>query len=549
MYKSNEPIAIVGYHCRLPQCNDANQLMQLLDNKKVAIQQQTQELNSDLTAYKAEIDHPDCFDAEFFGFSIKEAELLCPQQRLLLEDCWLALDNAGYAPPHANHENTAVFASCTGNPFYWQALLQDYPDPFYQFQILVHNDKDFIATRVAYLLNLKGPAMTIQTGCSSSLVALHQAKRALEANDCNMAIVAASSVTYPIINPMPAIQGMIFSPTGRCRPYAPGADGTVMGMGTVALVLKTLSQAQKDGDSILALIKGSAINNDGKGKMSFTGPSLDGQIDVIHKALKDANLTAKDIHLVEGHGTGTIIGDELELAVFHETYGQNRETPCWLGSVKANLGHLDVVSGLVSVLKTSLALNRAAAFPQPYQDSVLQRSMPNTKLELCAEKMPIDPHTNAAVHSLGVGGTNAHVILSAPPPGVKNGDLLLQRKPRQVFKQTPIPLPSALRSNTMKTNDSVCTTSRNTPLSELVKQAWIEILGNKDLHADDNFFACGGDSLMAIALIDRINKLIGLKLSYLFVYENPTFQLFVQQVVQHSMMQMGVSEYEPSENA
>ncbi|QDP73284.1 hypothetical protein FOG18_12280 [Legionella israelensis] len=529
MHKDDQGIAIIGFHMRLPACQTPLDLMNNLDNQYSAIRNQLTNPLQNQIAYMAEIDDVDCFDASFFHYTKQEASMICPQQRLLLESSWLALDNANIKTPLIENNKTGVFTSCSANPFYWQALLTEYSDPINQYQILINNDKDYSATRIAYKFNCQGPAMSIQTGCSSGLVALHQAKRAIENNECDTAIVGAASVTFPIVKPMPLVEGMIFSQTGQCHPYCHDANGTVGGMGVVVLIVSSLRLAIENAQPILAVIKGSALNNDGHRKMSYTAPSVDAQIGVMREALDNADIKANEIDFIEGHGTATKIGDAIELTALEQVYGDGRSIP--LGSIKANIGHLDVASGLASTLKAALALNRKATFPQPYAEL----TMPNLKphFQLYSQPQPLNNNSYAAVSALGVGGTNAHIILGPAPVDSIDGSLLIHKKPTYRFNKTHIPIPG-MPDNEPNYNAETLTNNSvvNPDVKSKVLEAWNKVLGQHNWQSTDNFFEVGGESLTAIALAQQINLLTGLKLTYTAIFDCPTLGQLTESVMQ-----------------
>ena len=364
----------------------------------------------------------DGFDAEFFGYSAREAALMDPQQRLFLECAWEAAEAAGYGA--ARGARVGVFASA-GTSHY---LLDNvYPRrrelKLENIQWLLGNGRDFLATRVAYKLGLAGPAVTVETACSSSLVAVHAACASLRAGDCEMALVGGVSLEaeYYGYRPMP---DSIISTDGRCRPFDADASGTTGGSGCAVVMLKPLAKALEDGDHVHAVIRGSAINNDGAGKVSYTAPSVAGQAGVIAAALRDADVPADTVGYVEAHGTGTRLGDPVEFRALTQAYAPNGAWPagrrCALGSLKANLGHLDAAAGIVGFVKAVLAVEHGEVPPMPYF------TKPNPEIDL--EGSPFHINTErytwpdapwprrAGVSSFGIGGTNAHVIVEAPPP-------------------------------------------------------------------------------------------------------------------------------------
>jgi len=357
------------------------------------------------------------FDHEFFGYTFREARAIDPQQRLLLTLSHQLLEEVG-----ADTSNVGVFAS-TGFPSY--LLKNAAPSPEARTgmaDVVIGNAQDCTATRIAFKLDLCGPAMTIQSGCSSSLVSLHMARLALLTGQCDMALVGAASLRLPQNEGYPFQRDGVVSSDGVCRPFDAEANGTVFTSGAVVVALKKLSKALEDGDDILSVLCGSAANNDGQRKAGFTAPSVKGQMEAIQKAYARAKIDPRSIGYLEAHGTGTSLGDPIELQALTEAFGSftHERGFCALGSVKANVGHLDVASGLVGVVKASLCLKHRVKPPLAHFTS------PNPKVDL--ERSPFHVQTRAsewvsdgdfprraAVSSLGVGGTNGHVILEEAP--------------------------------------------------------------------------------------------------------------------------------------
>ena len=372
----------------------------------------------DFVAAGAPLEGSDRFDAGFFGYSPGEAELLDPQQRIFLECAWHALEDAGHAP-NACPGAIGVYAAAGMNGYllnlYANARLREGVTPY---EIFTANDKDFLATRAAYKLNLRGPAVTVQTACSSSLVAVHMAAQALIAGECDMAL--AGGVALSRQDGYRAMAGSILSPTGRCRAFDADADGTVAGNGVALVVLKRLEDALADGDDIRAVIKGSAVNNDGAGKASFTAPDVAAQAEVIAAAQAAAQVGPETVTYIEAHGTGTHLGDPVELTALTRAFRRNtdRRGYCAIGSVKTNIGHLDTAAGVAGLIKTVLMLRHGQLVPS------LHFSAPNPRIDFAASPFAVNtalrdwtgdtPH-RAGVSSFGIGGTNAHVVLEEAP--------------------------------------------------------------------------------------------------------------------------------------
>jgi phthiocerol/phenolphthiocerol synthesis type-I polyketide synthase E len=370
------------------------------------------------------LDAPDEFDAGFFGYTASEAAILDPQQRLFLEHCWEALENAGYDPGRYPGL-IGVYAGVAWNT-YLLTQLTSRPELFAGgggFQVFITNDKDFMATRVSYKLNLKGPSLVLQTSCSTSLVTIHLACLSLLNYECDMALAGGVTVKVPQVEGYTWLEGGLASPDGHCRAFDAEAQGTIFGSGVGVVVLKRLADAIADGDRIRAVIKGSAINNDGSVKVSYTAPSVEGQAEVIAAAQALAGIDADQVSYIECHGTGTSLGDPIEVAALTKVFRESTDRVgfCALGSVKTNLGHLDAAAGVAGFLKTVLALEHGQIPPS------LNYSNPNPKIEFAASPFfvndalrdwPVEAGSRrrAGVSSFGVGGTNAHVIVEEAPP-------------------------------------------------------------------------------------------------------------------------------------
>ncbi|WP_432118764.1 type I polyketide synthase [Streptomyces sp. bgisy032] len=374
------------------------------------------------------------FDAAHFSMSPREARLTDPQQRLLLECAQHALENAGYARER-DGTRVGVYASAgyhlyTLRHYLLNNVLPSEPpsDWMAGMQTTVGNHTDFTATRVAYRLGLTGPAVTVQTGCSSSLVAVQTAAQSLLLGDCDLALVGATAVHVPQVLGYRYVKGSILSRTGRLRAFDAHADGTVGGTGVLAVVLKRLARAVADGDTVHGVVRGWGISNDGAGKTAFAAPSAEGQRAAVRQALRRAGVSADTIGYLESHGTGTLKGDPIEFDGAARAFREDtdREGYCALGSVKANIGHLDAASGLAGLVKTLLVLRHGvippmANFSEPNPRIDLDRSpfhIPRTARPWPASDVP----RRAGLTSLGVGGTNVHLVLEeAPEPAPRTG--------------------------------------------------------------------------------------------------------------------------------
>lgn len=360
----------------------------------------------------------DQFDPDFFRFTSREAEITDPQQRLFLECAWEALEDAGYDPNRYNGD-IGVFAG-VGPSYYLlnnilpnRALLEQLGE----FQLSLGNDKDYLCTRVSHKLGLTGPSVTIQTACSSSLVSVHMAVSALRSHECDMALAGGVSIR------LQQYQGYFYqeegnmSASGRCRPFDANADGTVFGDGVGIVVLKRLEDALRDHDQIWCVIKGSAINNDGNRKVGFTAPSVNQQADVISKAYRDAGVPIDSIGYIEAHGTATRLGDPIEISALNKVFSNtSSDFRCPIGSVKANIGHIDVASGIAGLIKTAYMIRENRILPD------IQFEEPNPEIDMGRFYVPSNQEQwqktgirRAGVSSFGIGGTNVHLVLEQSP--------------------------------------------------------------------------------------------------------------------------------------
>jgi acyl transferase domain-containing protein len=363
------------------------------------------------------------FDAAFFGLSPREAQIIDPQHRIFLECAWQAMEHAGYAPGTIDGA-VGVYAGASMNTYALAKILRNKTliDAVGGYQLMLGNDKDFLCTRVSYKLGLRGPSMTIQTACSTSLVAVEVACRALQSRECDMALAGGVSLNFPERSGYLYMDGMIMSPDGHCRPFDAAAAGTRAGAGAGIVVLKRLADAIGDRDTIHAVIIGAAVNNDGGDKIGYTAPSVDGQVEVIATAQALAGADPRTISYIEAHGTATPLGDPIEISALTQVFRASTADVgfCRIGSLKANLGHLDAAAGVAGLIKTVLALrhrqipplvNFRAASPQ----LDLDRSPFVASAEGVAWPDGATPR-RAGVSSFGIGGTNAHVVLQEAPP-------------------------------------------------------------------------------------------------------------------------------------
>lgn len=299
-----------------------------------------------------------------------------PQIRLLHQCSWEALEHAG-CDPYRYSGSIGLFAG-SGSSLPWMVqFLGRSGDLLQAFEAMTLNEKDYITTRISHKLNLRGPSMAVQTACSTSLVAIHQGAESLIRGECDVALAGGVSISYPLREGYHWHEGMIYSKDGHCRPFDEQASGTVSGNGCGMVVLKPLREAQRDGDQIFAVIKGSAINNDGLHKIGYTAPSVAGQVKVIQTALERSGISPDEISYVEAHGTGTKLGDPIEIEALRQSWETEKQNYCALGSVKANIGHLDAAAGVAGFIKTVLTLHHRTVPPQIHMD----RANPMLELE------------------------------------------------------------------------------------------------------------------------------------------------------------------------
>ncbi len=373
------------------------------------------------------VGNADLFDAEFFGLSPREAAWMDPQHRLFLECAWEALESAGYSPDR-QAGRTGVFAGASMNTYLLTNVYGHlaHVASVESLQASIGNDKDSLTTEVAYRLNFKGPAVTVQSSSSTSLVAIHYACQSLLNMECDVALAGGVSIHFPEKAGSMYYEGGTTSPDGHCRTFDARAMGFVAGHGAGVVVLRRLSEALAAGDTIYAIVKGSAVNNDGSLKVSYMAPSVDGQAEVIALAQGIADVSPDDIGYVEAHGTATPMGDPIEIAALTQAFrmGTQRKSYCAIGSIKTNIGHLDSAAGVAGFTKTVLALHHGRIPPSLHYESpnsaIDFASSPffvNTKLR---EWPKVSGPRRAGVTSLGMGGTNAHCILEEAPPRKKS---------------------------------------------------------------------------------------------------------------------------------
>ncbi|OOM76971.1 gramicidin S synthase 2 [Clostridium puniceum] len=429
--EKEDDIAIIGMAARVPGAEDINSFWRNIYNGVNNITHfNNEELinagfdanlvqNNNFVKAKGIINDVDTFDYKFFGFSPKEASVMDPQLRLLHETCWEVFENAGYVPDKYK-KSIGVFIGAASNIGWITRNFSNMNNPIERYEASILNDKDFFSTRIAYNFNLRGPALNIQTGCSTSLVNIDIACEYLKSGKCDMAIAGGVSISLPVKSGYLFNEGMILSPDGNCRAFDKNAKGTVNGDGVGVVLLKRMSDAIRDKDHIYSVIKGSYINNDGSQKVGFTAPSVKGQYEVIKGALKEANVVPETITYIETHGTGTILGDPIEIEGLKMAYDTARsKEKLNIGAVKSSIGHLDTASGIAGLIKTSLSIYNKVIpplvnFEEPNENFILKDSrisFPKVAKKWDTDNMP----RRAGISSFGIGGTNAHIILEEAP--------------------------------------------------------------------------------------------------------------------------------------
>ncbi|MFB2837777.1 SDR family NAD(P)-dependent oxidoreductase [Floridanema evergladense] len=438
-------IAVIGMSCRFPGANNINEFWQNLANGVESIAFFSEEeviasgidpkvvKNPNYVKAKPILSDVETFDADFFGYSSREAELIDPQQRLLLECAWESLEDAGYNP--FNYTGAiGIYAGAVMNTY---LLNNIYPnrhkldindnlqiatmDSMGGLQMMVANDKDYITTRISYKLNLTGPSVNVQTACSTSLVTVHMACASLLSGESDMALAGGVSIHVPQKVGHLYQEGMIVTPDGHCRAFDAKAQGTIFGSGAGMVLLKRLEDALADNDHIYAVIKGSAINNDGASKVGYMAPNGDGQTSVATQAISMAQIDPETIGYIEAHGTATPLGDPIEITGLTQAFRASTQAKnfCGIGSVKTNIGHLQIASGIAGFIKTVLAVYHKQIPPSlHFEQPNPQLDLPNTPFYVnttLKDWQTSGYPRRAGVNSLGIGGTNAHVILEEAP--------------------------------------------------------------------------------------------------------------------------------------
>ena len=426
---SGNEIAIVGMSGRFPGARTLDELWTVLSQGREPLRAEEQDTAS--AAMSDQVSHMvranctlpdlDLFDAGFFGFNPREAEMTDPQHRIFLECAWEALENAGIKAGDKARP-IGVFAG-TGMTSYVFGQIEHDAQILDAFPSIIATDKDFVATRVSFKLNLTGPSMTVQCACSTAMVAVHLACQSLIAGECDAAIAGGVAAAVPQHDTYKYMPGAMLAPDGRCRPFDANGRGTVFADGVAVITLMRLEDALAGGYPVRAVILGSAVNNDGGQKPGYTAPTVDGQVKVVTQALAVAGIGADDLGFIEAHGTGTVLGDAIEIGALTKVLRSATDAvgACALGSIKSNIGHTLAAAGVAGIVKTVLALEHGAIpacanfeTPNPDLDFATSPFTVNTVLQ--PWERPASGVRRAGVSSFGVGGTNAHVILEEAPP-------------------------------------------------------------------------------------------------------------------------------------
>ncbi|MFC0513556.1 SDR family NAD(P)-dependent oxidoreductase [Mucilaginibacter angelicae] len=439
--KSNQytgfEVAIIGIACRVSEAETWREFWDNLKNSRESLLSfETQTLNNNdkreerhqkkIVGVGSSLKRKEFFDSAFFDYTPEEAMFLSPQNRIFHECVWEALEDAGYDPEQTS--GSIGIYSGASDDLNWRVhstILNHQNQAIPEFVLKHLNNKDFMNSQVSYKLNLKGPSITTQTACSSSLVAVHMACKALLFGETNLAIAGGVSLSTDILKGYEYQDGSILSADGHCRSFDERSSGTVGGEGIGMVVLKKLKNAIADRDHIYAIIKGSAVNNDGRRKVGYTAPSIDGQIECIKLAQKISKVESASIGYIETHGTGTKLGDSIEITALNTAFKDYEGLPCPIGAVKTNIGHLDAAAGVIGLIKTALSLKFKQITPTLHFEKAdklvdFQSGPFYVNTELAQWDGNGTWPLRAGINSFGVGGTNAHVILEEPPVALSN---------------------------------------------------------------------------------------------------------------------------------
>lgn len=420
-------IAIIGMSCKFPGADNIEEFWENLINATESINQFNKE-SKDLTSLEkiiyagGVINDIEKFDYDFWGYSKREAELMDPQHKLFLTCAWEAMENAGYDYT-TSKSIIGVYAGCGPSTYLQNNLLPklqrsksiSFVKSIDELTILMGNYSEYLTTKLSYKLNLCGPSINVQSACSTGLVAIHLACKSIINQECEVAIAGAATVVVPQESGYVYQEEMMYSKDGHCRPFDANSSGTVFSNGVGVVILKPLQQAQADGDRIYAIIKGSCVNNDGNRKVGYTATSSVAQESLINKLLRASDVDAKDIDYIETHGTGTTLGDPIEVAALSKVLGKSNKKYCGIGSVKSNIGHLAWSSGIAGLIKATLGIYNSKLLPTiNFKDLNPKIYIDNTPLYVVDKLSNYDKHHRlftSGVTSLGLGGTNAFILL------------------------------------------------------------------------------------------------------------------------------------------
>lgn len=450
--------------------------------------------NPNYVKRKGRINGIDYFDNTFFHLSPGEVNMMSPQLRVLYKGVFQAMEDAGMSDGRYN-SRTGVYVGASDDFVWYQDKLfgnERYSDTY---QIYTQSTNHFMATRISHMFDLKGPAMSILTGCSTSLVTVHTAAKALQSKECDVAIAGGVTVELPNEGGYLYEPNLMFSKDGKCKPFDDKADGTIFSNGMGVVVLKRLTEARKDNDHIYALIKGSAIRNDGKEKLSYTAPSATGQALAMKAAYEDAKISPSSIGYIEAHGTGTKLGDPIEIDSLSSVFGNSKtDKPCIIGSVKGNIGHTDTAAGVVGLIKTALCLDNK------YIPGTLNYETPNQNIDFEHTNFRVNKHgkpwtinkddlpRRAAINSFGVGGTNVHMILEE--------DFSLKKHPNEEGNDRALFALSAASRKSLDYNmDSVAQYAKQSHVMDRNNMAWSLLNGRKDFLDNRGFFIIDNDGI------------------------------------------------------
>jgi len=548
----NLDIAIIGMAGRFPGANNIDEYWEALRNGVEAISYFT---DAEMEAAGVEaaqyqdahyvnaggvLPDIDLFDASFFGFYPREADIIDPQQRVFLETAWTALENAAYDPDKYDGLIGIYGGSSLSTYLIFNLMTNSViRQTVHGYQLTIANDKDFLPTRVSYKLNLRGPSVNIQTACSTSLVATHMACQSLLDYQCDMALAGGVAIRLPQKSGYLYQEGGIASPDGHCRPFSFDAQGTVGGDGVGIVVLKRLNDAIADGDHIYAVIKGTAINNDGSLKVGYTAPSVKGQAEVITTAQALASVHPESISYIEAHGTGTSLGDPIEIEALTQVFRQHTEKKqfCAIGSVKANIGHLDAAAGVAGLIKTAMALYKeelppSINFLRPNPQIDLANSPFYVQTELSAWESDRESR-RAAVSSFGMGGTNSHAVLEQAPASIPSSP----SRPWQLVLLSAR-TPSALNQATSNLENYV----EDHPDDNLADIAFTYHIGRKDFKYRQAAVVQDINDLSAVLKAGQSDRLIDFATDYA---QRPVVFMFSGQGAQYPNMARGLYAHEP----